>query len=70
MLFVAFKNHLNLPNFSKIFKTTTTMENKIKSLEKEFYTTPDIEVIKIETEQNVLQSGSSDNAPNMDRHRY
>jgi len=70
MLFVAFKNHLNLPNFSKIFKTTTTMENKIKSLEKEFYTTPDIEVIEIETEQNVLQSGSPDNAPNMDRHRY
>ncbi|MFA6769662.1 MAG: hypothetical protein WCR71_00630 [Bacteroidales bacterium] len=46
------------------------MENKIKSLEKEFYTTPDIEVIEIETEQNVLQSGSPDNAPNMDRHRY
>ena len=34
------------------------MEKEFKSLEKEIYISPDIEVMNIETEQNILASGS------------
>ena len=34
------------------------MEKKIKSLEKETYISPDIEVVEIEIEQNILAGGS------------
>ena len=36
------------------------MKKGIKSTEKEFYISPDIEVLNIETEQNILASGSGD----------
>jgi len=36
------------------------MEKEFKSLEKETYISPDIEVMNIETEQNILASGSGD----------
>ena len=38
------------------------MKKKIKSLKKEIYITPDIAVVEIETEQNILQSGSGGGA--------
>ena len=42
------------------------MEKEINSLEKETYISPDIEVVIIETEQNILQNGSADGGvPNM-----
>lgn len=34
------------------------MERNIKSLEKETYISPDIEIVHIETEQSILQAGS------------
>lgn len=40
------------------------MKNKIKSLEKDIYISPDIKVVNIETEQNILAGGSG-NAPNL-----
>lgn len=40
------------------------MKKKIKSLEKETYISPDIKVVIIETEQNILTGGSGD-IPNM-----
>ncbi len=36
------------------------MEKEIKSLEKGTYIAPDIEVVDIVTEQNILQAGSGD----------
>lgn len=36
------------------------MEKEFKSLEKETYISPDIEVMNIETEQNILANGSGD----------
>ena len=36
------------------------MEQEIKSTEKETYISPDIEVVDIEIEQNILQEGSGD----------
>lgn len=36
------------------------MEKEIKLEEKETYIAPDIEVLNIETEQNILQAGSND----------
>ncbi len=36
------------------------MERNIKSLEKETYISPDIEVVHIETEQSILQAGSNE----------
>ena len=41
------------------------MKKGIKSTEKEFYISPDIEVLNIETEQNILASGSSGDLPGM-----
>ena len=38
------------------------MEKDFKTLEKEVYISPDIEVVEIEIEQNILASGS---APDM-----
>lgn len=37
---------------------------KKKSFKKETYISPDIEIVEIETEQNILASGSG-NVPNM-----
>ena len=34
------------------------MEKELKSLEKETYISPDIEIVEIELEQNILQAGS------------
>ena len=34
------------------------MDKQIKSQEKETYISPDIEIVEIETEQNILQNGS------------
>lgn len=36
------------------------MEKEIKTLKKETYISPDIEVVDVETEQNILASGSGD----------
>ena len=36
------------------------MEKEFKTTEKETYISPDIEVMNIETEQNILQAGSGD----------
>lgn len=36
------------------------MEKEFKLIEKEFYIAPDIEVVEIEIEQNILQGGSGD----------
>ena len=36
------------------------MKNEIKSIERESYISPDIEVMDIEIEQNILQEGSGD----------
>lgn len=36
------------------------MEKEIKSLEKDTYIAPDIEVVDIEIEQSILQVGSND----------
>ena len=36
------------------------MKKEIMSSEKETYITPDIEVVNIEIEQNILQEGSGD----------
>ena len=36
------------------------MKNEIKSTERESYISPDIEVMDIEIEQNILQEGSGD----------
>lgn len=36
------------------------MEKEIRLLEKETYISPDIEVVEIETEQNILQAGSNE----------
>lgn len=41
------------------------MEKEIKSLEKETYISPNIEIVDIVTEQNILQAGSGD-SPDMD----
>lgn len=37
------------------------MEKEFKSTAKEVYTAPDIEIVDIETEQNILAGGSSGN---------
>ena len=43
------------------------MEKAIKSQEKETYITPDIVILDIETEQNILASGSGNgDAPKFD----
>lgn len=39
------------------------MEKETKSLEKETYISPDIEVVDIETEQNILAGGSAPDMP-------
>ena len=36
------------------------MEKELNSLEKRSYIAPDIEVVEIEIEQNILQGGSGD----------
>ncbi|MGV8964548.1 MAG: hypothetical protein ACOH2V_14370 [Candidatus Saccharimonadaceae bacterium] len=36
------------------------MEKEFKSTEKETYISPDIEIVDIETEQNILAGGSGD----------
>ena len=36
------------------------MEKEFKSTEKETYISPTIEIVDIETEQNILQAGSGD----------
>ena len=36
------------------------MEKEIKSSEKAIYITPEIEIVDIEIEQNILQEGSGD----------
>jgi len=36
------------------------MKSAIKSLEKEIYISPDIEIIDIDSEQNILSGGSGD----------
>lgn len=36
------------------------MEKEFKTIEKETYISPDIEVVEIEIEQNILASGSGD----------
>ncbi|MGV8962092.1 MAG: hypothetical protein ACOH2V_01775 [Candidatus Saccharimonadaceae bacterium] len=41
------------------------MEKEIKSSEKENYISPNIEIVDIVTEQNILQAGSGD-LPDMD----
>lgn len=41
------------------------MEKEIKSSEKETYISPNIEIVDIVTEQNILQAGSGD-SPDMD----
>lgn len=40
------------------------MKKEIKTIEKVNYVSPDIEVVNIETEQNILQAGSN-NLPDM-----
>ena len=42
------------------------MEREIKLSEKETYITPDIETTDIETEQNILASGSTIDMPSED----
>lgn len=42
------------------------MKKEINSLEKEAYVSPDIEVIQIEIEQNILASGSTLDMPGED----
>ena len=42
------------------------MEKEIKTTEKEVYITPDITVVDIETEQNILASGSVPDMPGED----
>ena len=42
------------------------MEKKLRSTEKETYITPDIAVVNIETEQNILASGSVPDMPGED----
>ena len=42
------------------------MENEIKSTEKQTYISPDIAVVDIETEQNILASGSVPDMPGED----
>ena len=39
------------------------MKEKIKLVEKETYITPDIEVVDIEIEQNILQNSSNNDMP-------
>lgn len=41
------------------------MEKENKLQEKELYISPDIEVVEIEIEQNILTGGSSQDVPNM-----
>lgn len=56
-MFDLFRNrhcHINL-QIKKRF-----MEKELNSLEKETYIAPDIEVVEIEIEQNILQGGSGD----------
>lgn len=48
-----------------IIKNQNFMKKGIKSTEKECYISPDIEVLNIETEQNILASGSSGDLPGM-----
>ncbi|MDD2475246.1 MAG: hypothetical protein PHI32_04940 [Dysgonamonadaceae bacterium] len=40
------------------------MEKEIKTIEKETYTSPDIEVVDIVIEQNILQNASGENENN------
>ena len=42
------------------------MEIQIKSQEKETYISPDIQIVEIETEQNILASGSVPDMPGED----
>ena len=42
------------------------MKEEIKSLEKEAYISPEIEVVEIEIEQNILASGSTLDMPGED----
>ncbi len=42
------------------------MEQTFKSTEKETYISPDIEIVDIETEQNILADGSSPDLPGED----
>lgn len=42
------------------------MKKEIKSSEKENYISPDIEIVDIETEQNILASGSVPDMPGED----
>lgn len=42
------------------------MKEEIKSLEKEAYVSPEIEVVEIEIEQNILASGSTLDMPGED----
>ena len=42
------------------------MKKEIKPTEKESYTSPEIEIVEIETEQNILASGSVPDMPGED----
>lgn len=42
------------------------MEKEIKTVQKEAYITPDIEVVEIEIEQNILQSSSTQSTNDID----
>ena len=41
------------------------MKKEFKSTEKETYISPDIEIVDIEIEQNILAGGSSGDVPDM-----
>ncbi len=42
------------------------MKKELKSTEKEIYISPDIQIVDIETEQNILQAGSAPDLPGED----
>lgn len=52
---------LNKYNSTYLIKQNQQMmEKELKTVEKKVYISPDIEVVEIEIEQNILQAGSGD----------